>query len=379
MKKIRLTENELSIDVPLPWPVYAPDGELLLERGQHISSERQKYILLTRGLYREANVDEVKVLEKAKFSLSSPFNVLDAIRQNLTRILQDMNQLRVGDYNQRVIKVATVIQKLCRQDADAALGAMVLDQEPDYVGIHPVMCAILLELLLSRKNVPAQDRLLYIAAALTQNIGMLELQQKLSKQQSPLTAKQQRKISEHPFKSREILQGLGIDHKEWLDTVQHHHERPDGGGYPKGLSGEQISVYARVLSLADIYSAMILPREYRDGYFIKRALRDIFMQRGSAVDPNLAQLLIKELGIYPPGCFVKLANGDTAIVVRRDTELANAPLVLSVLSPGGVLYKPPERRNCKEKRYGIVKVIPRVEGLVLDKNQIWGLDKKQEP
>nr|WP_305909861.1 hypothetical protein [Methylomarinum sp. Ch1-1]MDP4522799.1 hypothetical protein [Methylomarinum sp. Ch1-1] len=158
MKTIQLKENDLSVGSPLPWPVYAHDGELLLERGQLLSSERQKRILLTRGLYREANAGETKELEKQeKFSLASPFNVLDAIRQNVTRILNDMNQSLTSDYNQRVTKVASVIQKLCYENTDAALGAIILDQQALYTEIHPIMCAILSELLLRRKNSPARS------------------------------------------------------------------------------------------------------------------------------------------------------------------------------------------------------------------------------
>ncbi len=378
MKKIQLQEGDLIIGTPLPWPVYAEDGELLLEQGRAIATDRQKRILLTRGLYRQATPEEVRRLEKQeKFSLASPFNVLDAIRQNVNRILDDMNAAVDSNYQDRVIKVAMVIQKLCGENADAALGAVIIDQQAIYSHIHPVMCALLTELLLRRQNIPDQDRLLYIAAALTQNIGMLDLQDVLNEQSAPLSIQQQLAIRKHPIISHDILLCLGISDKEWLDTVLKHHERPDGSGYPRGLRGDQISLFARTLSLSDIYSAMVLPRQYRDGYFIKKALRDIFMQRGSAVDTELAQLLIKELGVYPPGTFVQLANGDTAIVVSRGVKQANAPVVLSIISRTGAPYKKPQRIDTLQRElYGVVKVIARPEALQLDRNQIWGLRKK---
>jgi HD-GYP domain-containing protein (c-di-GMP phosphodiesterase class II) len=378
MQKIQLKENELIVGKPLPWPVYGHDDELLLDKGKSLESERQKHILLTRGLFREANDQEARQLEKQeKFSLSSPFNVLDAIRLNVTRILEDMKNSVASNYNHRVIRVATAVQKLCFENADAALGALILDQQAFYTQVHPIMCSVLTELLLRRKKIPKQDRLLYIASALTQNIGMLELQESLYKQSSPLTEQQHIAVKKHPYLSREILQGLGVDHKEWLGTIQNHHERPDGSGYPNSLQGDEISLYARILSLTDIYSAMVLPRQYRDGYFIKKALRDIFMQRGGSVDKKLTQLLIKELGICPPGTFVKLANGDTAIVIHRGVKQANSPMVLSILSPGGAPYNNPQRKDTKyQELYGIVKIIPRIDDLKLDRNQIWGLGKK---
>ncbi len=378
MKKMQLKKDELIVGAPLVWPVYGQDGELLLEKGQSLSSEKQKHILITRGLYREPTTTELKRMEgNDRFTLSSPFNILDAIRQNITRILDDMSKGIEGDYSQRVIRVATVVQKLCRENVDAALGAIILDQNAMYTEIHPVLSAILTELLLKRKKIPAEDRLLYIAAALTQNIGMLALQEVLHKQAAPLTEKQREQITQHPTVGKEILEGLGVNQPEWLSTVLNHHERPDGKGYPNGLKDEQIDLFARTLSLADIYSAMILPREYRDGIHVKKALREIFVQRGSIVDESLAQFLIKEMGIYPPGTFVQLANGDTAIVIRRGLKEANAPLVLSILSPRGAPYKNPQQKDTKYKDlYGIIKVLPRIEHLELDRNEIWGLGKR---
>lgn len=380
MKIIRLQATDLSTGSPLPWSVYAEDGELLLKKGQTLSSEHQKHILLTRGLYRQASQNEACELEKqAKLSLTSPFNVLDAIRLNVSRILEDMQQTIASDYMQRVYKVATVIQKLCHENTDAVLGAIILDREARYTQIHPVMCSLLTELLLRRNKIPPQDRLHYIAAALTQNIGMLRLQEVLNKQSSPLTDHQHNAIRNHPSISYEILRDLGIDNNEWLETVRNHHERPDGSGYPYGRKGDEISLYARTLSLSDIYSAMVLPRAYRDGYYVKKALRDIFIQRGSGVDAGLAQLLVKELGIYPPGSFVQLANKEIAIVVHRGKKQANQPVVLSIISPHGAPYKNPQRRDTTHQNlYGIAKIIPRINEITLDKNEIWGLGKNTQ-
>ena len=379
MQKVQLQEHELLIGQPLPWSVFGPDDELLLNQGDTIASERQKYILLTRGLFREPTAEEFRQFNHIqKQSLTSPFNVLDAIRLNLRRILNELiNEQNIHNFQHRIIKIARVIQKLCDENTDAALGAIILDQQSPYIQVHPVMCALLSELLLRRKNIPEQDRQLIIAAALTQNAGMLKLQDELSRQSSPLTETQQQAIRVHPTLSKEILINQGVNDKEWLTAVQNHHERPDGSGYPNALKGEDINLFSRVLSLSDIYSAMILPRQYRDGFYVKKALRDIFLQRGSLVDQNLAELLIKEMGIYPPGSFVKLANGDTAIVIQRGFRQANFPMVLTLLSPRGVRYRQPQRKNSQyQDRYGIKAIIPRPENLELDKHKIWGLGDK---
>ncbi len=379
MHKIKLKEHELIVGKPLLWAVYGANSELLLDKGHKLSSEKQKQTLLEIGLYREPTLEEqAKQKEKkyCQFSLDSPFNVLDAISLNLKRVLTDMNNRVESDYNYRVIRLASVVQKLCYENADAALGAILLDQDAAYTNIHPVLCSILTELMTRRLKIPKEDRLIYLAAALTQNIGMLELQNQLTQQTAKLTEQQHKAIKQHPFQSKEILHGLGISHKEWLDTVLYHHERPDGNGYPVGLKGDKLSVFARILSLTDIYSAMVLPRKYRDGFYVKKALQDIFIQRGKSVDEKSATLLIKEVGVYPPGTFVKLANGDTAIVLRRGIKSASSPLVLCIMNPRGELYERTKQRDTIHKDiYGVVEVLPRIQNLKLDRDEIWGLSK----
>jgi hypothetical protein len=64
-----------------------------------------------------------------------------------------------SNYAHRVIRLATVVQKLCYENSDAALGAMILDQNSAYTNVHPVLCAILSELMLRRQKIPSEDRL----------------------------------------------------------------------------------------------------------------------------------------------------------------------------------------------------------------------------
>lgn len=379
MQKIRLTADDIDVGQPLPWSVYGASDELLLDNGRIVSTEKQKGILVSRGLYRnptklEQEQQEALNKKKAAFALDSPFKVLDVIKITLKQILLDMESSVESNYAHRVIRLATVVQKLCYENSDAALGAIILDQNSAYTNVHPVLCAMLSELMLRRQKIPSEDRLFYIAAALTQNIGMLSLQAQLTNQTEKLSDQQRQAIKEHPYRSKEIMQGLGIHYNEWLDTVSYHHERPDGKGYPNGLTGDSIPIYAKILSLTDIYSAMILPRKYRDGFYVKKALQDIFIQRGKSVDEACAMLLVKEMGIYPPGTFVKLANRDTAIVLRRGTKNADSPIVLSIIDPQGYYYDIPKKRETIHKDiFGITEVIPRLDDLQLNRDEIWGL------
>ncbi len=374
MNKRTLKKEEFKLGESLPWSVYATDGKLLLEQGHRLSSEKQIQNLLARGVLRDPTAQEIREDQKKdSTSLDSPFKVLDALKISLKSILTDLNNSKESDYGQKIINLTKVIQKMCFENSDAILGAMILDQRSSYTNIHPIFSAALTELILRRQKIPGQDRLLYLAAALTQNLGMYELQEVLSKQTAKLSDAQRKAVNEHPYKSMEILLSHGVEHKEWLNTILYHHERPDGEGYPVGMKGDDIPFNAKVLSMTDIYSAMVLPRRYRDGIFVKKALKEIFLQRGKLVDENIAQLLIKEIGIYPPGTFVTLNNGDNAIVLKRGTNAnASSPLVLCYAGPRGAYYEIPRQKDTKHQDiYGIHKVVQKPEDFKLSREQVW--------
>jgi HD-GYP domain-containing protein (c-di-GMP phosphodiesterase class II) len=377
MEKIAIQPNDLIVGTSLAWSIYATNGRLLLTEGYVLKTEMQKETLLTQDLFRYPAPNEEIALQPTDndpLGLESPFVVLDALRQDLRNLIESSFQSVKLDYNQALMQLAVVVQKLCLHHKDAVLGAIILSQEASYVDLHPVLCALLTEMLTKRRQYPESERLSYIAAALTQNLGMWHEQGTLSAQTTPLTQEQRKIIHNHPELSCRLLQRLGITDPDWLETIRCHHERIDGQGYPQGLSGETIPEPARILALADIYSAMVLPRQYRDGIFVKKALRDIFMQRGSSVDENLAQLLIREIGIYPPGAFVMLNNGELAIVLKHNASKADCPRVLSIISPRGVPYEIPRKRDTEQEHvFAIEKVIPRPKLFALSLEQIWGI------
>ena len=121
-----------------------------------------------------------------------------------------------------------------------------------------------------------------------------------------------------------MLEAGGVRDEDWLCAVEQHHERPDGNGYPLGRS--DIDEKARLLRLADSYCAKLSPRATRPALTPDRAGRELFLRE--ATNP-MAHALIKELGLYPPGCYVRLASGETGIVLRRGPTMLT-PVVAAV-------------------------------------------------
>jgi HD-GYP domain-containing protein (c-di-GMP phosphodiesterase class II) len=249
---------------------------------------------------------------------------------------------------------------LVRRTPDAVLGSLLLDETASYAQVHPVMVAAICALLSERCGFDEVTRQTTIAAALTCNIGMLTLHEVAATQAGALSPVQQAVAHEHPLKSAALLKTAGVSDPLWLTIVTQHHERPDGTGYPHGLRGQALCRPARLVALADVYTAMVLPRHHRDGIHAQQALREIFLQRGAQIDAALAADFINELGVFPPGIFVRLDNGEIGVVLQRGAQRASQPLVSCFKSPQGSVYPRPVRRDTAEHTaFGIAEVLRR--------------------
>ncbi|HEX9059699.1 MAG TPA: diguanylate cyclase, partial [Clostridia bacterium] len=131
-------------------------------------------------------------------------------------------------------------------------------------------------------------------AGLLHDIGKIELPKSVLNKIGRLTDEEFELIRQHPVYSANILEPLsGMDNL--IDYVKHHHERYDGKGYPDGLEGENISLGARILCVADSFDAMVSDRPYRKSMSIEEAFREIEKCSGSQFDPEVAKYFINAM------------------------------------------------------------------------------------
>ena len=128
-------------------------------------------------------------------------------------------------------------------------------------------------------------------------------------------------------------------------------ERGDGSGYPLGLRDPCDT--AALVRRADIYTAKLSPRAGRQAIAADKAGRLMFMQ--DAGHPMTAAL-VKEFGVYPPGCWVRLANGETGIVVRRGPTVMT-PVVAAMTTANGATLPGPVRRDSSQTAYAVHSVL----------------------
>lgn len=268
------------------------------------------------------------------------------------------------DFPAQVLDLARKLQSLCAEDADAALSTLYIDNEGRYTVVHPIHAAFLCEFVTQHLDLDREARLPIIAAALTMNIAMLDLQETLWAQSEAISDAQRQSISLHPGKAHALLQQLGVSDPVWLDAVLHHHD------YEKPEKTVAAPFGARIISLADMYAAMISGRAYRKATLPHAAMREVFLNRGRRIDPILASFFLKETTNHPPGILVRLLNGETAVVVRRGKG-RSLPLAHSIRDADGRVLTTAVQRDCNDEDFTILEILSATTELSADRERLY--------
>ena len=360
----KIEEGDVEVGVPLQRSVYDKHGNLLIKAGGAIGSAQQLSILLDKEIFFVADQEkhrEPSPSAETDGGETSAFEILDAAKVKLTRIFDLMRQGKAhDDFLSRIGSIANSVQRACALDPDAALANLHLELDAPYAVVHHLQAAILCELTGKKLGVKDESRSRLVKAALTRDIDLMDIQQVLDRQTIPLSDKHLERIHNHPRSSVTRLRELGVSDKSWLDAIEHHHERLDGSGYPGHLSGNAIAIPARLLAITDIYSAMIRDRANRKAILPKEALRKLMLEHKGKIDERLTQVLIKEIGIFPPGAIVQLANKEIAVVKQRGQDGLH-PVVYSFIDAAGMSVPSPHECDTTKPEFQIKGMLPTSE------------------
>lgn len=300
--------------------------------------------------------------------LEHPFREVEFLKNALH---EAFIQLLSGKHGARqaIQAVAADVQALVARDADAALGLVHCLPMKPYNLAHPVYSALLCELIGLRLGYGEAERLPILSAALSCNLAALPYQERLRIQRGALSAEQFQTLRHHPDQSVTKLRAAGVASPTWLTIVKQHHERADGSGYPEGLKGAQILRESKLVALTDMYLAQVTERAHRDVVAAREALKRLFLESRED-DAELCAAFVRELGVYPPGTWVRLNNHEIALVIRRgDTALT--PLVRAVRDPNGRVYPEAPWRDTREPAHAVADASVAQPELIPEPAQLW--------
>lgn len=217
-----------------------------------------------------------------------------------------------------------------------------LQQRDDYTYQHSVgVCAMLAAFAKSMEMDLATIHQVALGGLL-HDIGYVRIHAEILAKPGKLTDEEYLHVKSHVVQGSDILhQTAGIPQLAF-DIMEHHHERFDGSGYPRGLKGEEISQVGRMAAIVDVYDAITTDRVYHRGVNPGEAMRKLFDWSKYHFDPALFQIFVKSIGIYPVGTLVRLESERLGVVVEQREKNLLQPLVRVIYDAKRQYYLPPQ-------------------------------------
>lgn len=257
----------------------------------------------------------------------------------------------------KLVQLDTWLKELVAHDIDSALYVMFQLAGTSTVGYsasHALVCATLCHMLALDFQLPQSERDALVRAAFTMNIGMTALQDQLALQRERPSVAQQEAIRLHPAEGRRKLEELGVQDKLWLDVVGLHHiNAPVQAPLMAQPAAERL---ARILATCDRYAAMISPRRTRLGRSVTESVQMVTGPQSKLYE-QVGDALIRSVGFFPPGVYVALSTGETAVVLRR-TGNVDQPLVATVLDNRKAPLRQPQLLAVHTQNVRITHALP---------------------
>lgn len=359
--------SRLKVGDPLPCDVRDGSGTLLLCRGHTITSDAQIETLIRYA----SSPYSLAPAPPDRGQPRSPLALVLGARWRLQSLFANPSP---QTFSAELLQIVADVHRACRANADVALAAILLCRDEPYAIRHSVNVATATCIAGIAMQLDEATLFPALAAALTMNIGMVELQERLLMLQGRLNDEQRAEVQGHCERGEALLREYGVIDELWLEIVRDHHERPDGSGYPAHKQIAAIGLPTQLVSLADVYCARVSERQYRTAMPPNVALRWLFLNEGATLNAQYAAVFIKTLGVYPPGTGVRLLNGSVGVVIQRSAT-GHKPRVASITSPGGARIATPIRHRDDSPEHAVVEVVDLAElGLAVNMEALWGTD-----
>lgn len=213
------------------------------------------------------------------------------------------------------------------RNPEAFLNLARLKDADNYTYLHSVAVCGLMIALGKQLGLQGQDLKEAGLAGLLHDVGKALIPDAVLNKPGKLTDEEFEIIKSHPRKGWEVLQTGSGAHPVALDVCLHHHEHMDGNGYPERLRADQITLFARMGAVCDVYDALTSNRCYKAGWEPTEALHKMAEWRHGHFDERIFEAFVKTVGIYPAGALVRLQSERLAIVLEQSPASLLTPVV----------------------------------------------------
>ncbi len=271
---------------------------------------------------RQANVD----LESTSQAIEKVFKQVRANRHVDLRAMQ---------------KIVTPLIDSVLRNHEAIAALLRMKEKDNYFYQHCISTAVWAVLMGRHAGFDKDDLKVLVLGTFMIDIGMIDVPDSILQKKGELTDEERTLIHKHVDTGIGIVKQSGMTDRRVLEIIHCHHERFDGSGYPVGRTISEIPLTARIAGIADTYDAMMTPRPYQVSRSAFEATQELSDLKGTLFQPELIELFIQAIGIFPTGSIVELNTGEVGIVVAQNPTRRLKPQIIVVLNSEKQRYKTP--------------------------------------
>lgn len=315
--------NRVKEDEVLGKSILANDGQILLKSGVKLTAsyiEKLKelnvlYIYVEDGRLDDVDVEDEKLTELKQATIKSMSgitkNVCGCNDNQFKKFLSAVDNLisyiiEIGDVDKSLYDIKTYDNYTYMHCLDTCIMAA-------FLGITSGLC----EWDLKELGV----------GAILHDIGKTKIPTSIINKHGRLTEDEFSEIKKHTIYGGQMLRKNIAMPDSVISIVEQHHERVDGKGYPYGLVNSQISKFAKVVCVCDVYDAVSNDRCYRKKFNPNDAYELILAGSGYSFDPVMVVNFKNTFAIYPLGCCVKLSNGIEGYIIKQNSGFPDRPVL----------------------------------------------------
>ncbi len=282
-------------------------------------------------------IESPKVIESVSVALPKPVPISAAEEQAQAKKVINASKKAVASMFHDVrmgksvnAEAATQMVDDIAASVDRNLGALIslvrLKNKDEYTYMHSVAVCALMVALAKELGLSEAETKQAGLAGLLHDIGKAGIPMEVLNKPGALTDEEFSLVKLHPQRGYELLQQANIIDSVALDVCLHHHEKINGTGYPKKLKADEISIFAKMGAVCDVYDAITSNRPYKEGWEPGISLQRM-AQWTEHFDDRVFKAFVKSVGIYPIGSMVKLKSGRLAVVIDQSPKSLLSPII----------------------------------------------------
>jgi len=306
-------------------------GALVLPEGR---SNVTRYIPNLRNM----GVEYVYVEDDKSEGIEIPDAVAEKTRTNCKHVLQQAVQkfsstdrLEIDELQRCV---GTVISDILK-NPDVQVSLNDIASKDEYTFTHSVSTMVYALMIARKLNYSEQMLSLLGMGTLLHDIGKMLIDPAIMFKESSLTKQEYEYVKMHAMYGYQTLRRIPMLPEQARLISYMHHERLDGSGYPRGLVGEEISEFCKIVAIADVYDALTTDRCYRKKWPANKAMDFLIERTQTEFEPELVALFTQQLAVYPNGSLVRLSNRCIGIVCDQNRSMPLRPIVRVIQNAKG--------------------------------------------